>query len=110
MRQWLELYLCMSLKGKEEMDKKQSRKEFIVDILLIVASCIAVFLSILVFLSPSSNPIFFSFIFIITSIISYTMGSRDLKIRKTFKLLRGSLLIIISVFLFIMAIVSIITL
>ena len=89
------------------MDKKQTRRDFIENILLIAGSCIAVFLSILVFLSPNSNPVFFSFIFIITSIISYVSGSRDLKVRKTIKLFRGAILLIISVFLFIMTIISI---
>jgi|GEM_PF-2018550 hypothetical protein len=93
------------------MNKIEGSKEFLIDILIMLGGVLVTVLSVWVFLYPEAHPVFFSFIFSISGIISYVLGSRYLKARKNFwKMSYGALLMLVSVSLFIMTILSILTL
>ena len=58
------------------MNKIEGSKEFLIDILIMLGGVLVTVLSVWVFLYPEAHPVFFSFIFSISGIISYVLGSR----------------------------------
>ncbi len=81
------------------------------DMLMVAGSLLSIFLSVLVFLSPESSPVFFSLIFILSGFVAYGTGTKKLKRKRDFReMLWGVFLLMLAVFLFVMTILSILTL
>ncbi len=81
------------------------------DMLMVAGSLLSIFLSVLVFLSPESSPVFFSLIFILSGFVAYGTGTKKLKRKSDFReMLWGVFLLMLAVFLFVMTILSILTL
>lgn len=93
------------------MNKRYNKQEFAMDMLMVAGSLLSIFLSVLVFLSPESSPVFFSLIFILSGFVAYGTGTKKLKRKRDFReMLWGVFLLMLAVFLFVMTILSILTL
>ncbi len=55
------------------------------DMLMVAGSLLSIFLSVLVFLSPESSPVFFSLIFILSGFVAYGTGTKKLKRKRDFR-------------------------